>query len=72
VTIPELSVVEQQIVLLVAQGRSCRDIADELGFSLKTVEWHAARGRRKLERAAMLHDRMQQAVTSQRRKGDQS
>ena len=57
--IPELSAVEQQIVLLVAQGRSRRAIADELGLSLKTVDWHVARGRRKLERAATLHERMQ-------------
>ena len=57
--IPELSAVEQQIVLIVAQGRSRRAIADELGLSLKTVDWHVARGRRKLERAATLHQRMQ-------------
>lgn len=57
--IPELSTVEQQIVLLVAQGRSRRAIAGELGLSLKTVDWHVARGRRKLERAATLHARMQ-------------
>ena len=56
--IPELSAVEQQIVLLVAQGRSRRAIADELDLSLKTVDWHVARSRRKLERAATLHDRM--------------
>jgi DNA-binding NarL/FixJ family response regulator len=59
VAIPELSAVEQQIVLLVAQGWSRRAIADELGLSLKTVDWHVARGSRKLERAATLHDRMQ-------------
>ena len=59
--VPELSAVEQQIVLLVAQGRSLSAIADELGFSLKTVEWHVARGRRKLERAVTLHDRVQRA-----------
>jgi DNA-binding CsgD family transcriptional regulator len=59
VAIPELSPIEQQIVLLVAQGRSRRAIADELGLSLKTVDWHVARGRRKLERAATLHERMQ-------------
>jgi DNA-binding NarL/FixJ family response regulator len=59
VAVPELSAVEQQIVLLVAQGRSRRAIADELGLSLKTVDWHVARGRRKLERAATLHERMQ-------------
>ena len=57
--VPQLSAVEQQIVLLVAQGWSRRAIADELGLSLKTVDWHIARGRRKLERAALLHDRMQ-------------
>lgn len=57
--IPELTPVELQIVRLVAQGRSRRDIADELGLSLKTVDWHVARGRRKLERAATLHERMQ-------------
>jgi DNA-binding CsgD family transcriptional regulator len=57
--VPELSAVEQQIVLLVAQGQSRRAIADELGLSLKTVDWHVARGRRKLERAATLHYRMQ-------------
>lgn len=57
--IPELSAVEQQIVLLVAEGRSRRAIADALGLSLKTVDWHVARGRRKLERAATLHERLQ-------------
>ena len=59
--VPELSAVEQQIVLLVAQGRSRRAIGAELGLSLKTVDWQLARGRRKLERAATLHDRMQRA-----------
>jgi DNA-binding NarL/FixJ family response regulator len=64
VAIPELSAVEKQIVLLVAQGRSRRAIADELGLSLKTVDWHVARGRRKLERAATLHERMQREADS--------
>jgi DNA-binding NarL/FixJ family response regulator len=73
VAIPELSAVEQQVVLLVAQGRSRRAIADELGLSLKTVDWHVERGRRKLERAAALHDRMEREeapteITEQRRK----
>lgn len=53
--VPELSAVEEQIVLLLAQGRSERAIADELGVSPKTVEWHVARARRKLARAAALH-----------------
>jgi FixJ family two-component response regulator len=59
VAIPELSAIEQQIILLVAQGRSSRAIADELGLSPKTVDWHVARGRQKLERAATLHERIQ-------------
>ena len=40
VPVPELSAVEQQIVLLVAQGRSRRRLPSELGLSLKTVDWH--------------------------------
>ena len=36
-----------------------RRLTHKLGLSLKTVDWHIARGRRKLEQAAMLHDRMQ-------------
>ena len=57
--VPELSPVELQIVRLVARGRSRHEIADELGLSLKTVDWHVARGRCKLERAATLHERVQ-------------
>jgi DNA-binding NarL/FixJ family response regulator len=73
VAIPELSAVEQQIVLLVAQGWSRRAIADELRLSLRTVDWHVERGRRKLERAATLRDRMQREeapteIPEQRRK----
>jgi DNA-directed RNA polymerase specialized sigma24 family protein len=68
VAIPELSAVEQQIVLLVAHGRSHRAIADELGLSLKTVDWHVARGRRKLERAATLNDLMQRAEHDNQRR----
>lgn len=54
--VPHLSAVEEQIVLLVAQGRSERAIARELGVSVRTVEWHVARARVKLARAAALHD----------------
>jgi DNA-binding NarL/FixJ family response regulator len=62
--VPELSDVEEQIVLLIARGRSYRSIADELGISLKTVEWHVARARRKLARAATLHDQVQRLQTA--------
>ena len=61
-SVPALSTIEEQVVLLVAAGRSHRAIADELGVSLKTVEWHVVRARRKLEHAASLHDRVQDAV----------
>ncbi len=49
------------MALLVAGGQSHRAIADELRLSLKTVDWHLARARRKLEQAATLHDRVQEA-----------
>ena len=54
--VPELSSIEEQIVLRIAGGETAGRIAGELRLSLKTVEWHLARGRRKLERAAMLLD----------------
>jgi FixJ family two-component response regulator len=59
--VPELSAVEEEIVLLVAAGRNHRSVAEELGLSPKTVEWHVARARAKLARAAMLHDRVRRA-----------
>lgn len=59
--IPMLSEVEQEVALLVAGGHSHREIADALKLSLKTVEWHAARASRKLERAVSLHDRLREA-----------
>ncbi|MBA3246316.1 MAG: hypothetical protein H0T61_14245 [Actinobacteria bacterium] len=61
-SVPPLSMIEEQVVLLVAGGRSHRAVADELGLSVKTIEWHVVRARRKLEHAASLHDRVQDAV----------
>lgn len=58
----ELSVIEERIVLLIATGESVETIAAELGVSARTVQWHLARARRKLERTATLHDRVQQAA----------
>jgi DNA-binding NarL/FixJ family response regulator len=43
----ELSPREQEIVRLVAAGRSNREIAEELVLSLRTVEGHVARAMRK-------------------------
>jgi DNA-binding NarL/FixJ family response regulator len=62
--VPELSPIEERIVLLVAGGHSSRAIADELGVSPRTIEWHLARARRKLEQTATLHDRVEQAARS--------
>jgi len=62
VSTAEMSPIEERIVLLVAQGESIEAIAAEFGVTARTVEWHLARARRKLERTATLHDRVQ-AVT---------
>lgn len=39
---------EQQVVRLVAEGKSTREIAEELGISVKTAEFHRARLMEKL------------------------
>ena len=67
--VPALTVIEEQIVLLVAAGRSHRTIAGELGLSVRTVEWHAARAQRKLEQAATLRDRVLEAEAPGREGG---
>jgi DNA-binding CsgD family transcriptional regulator len=62
VSVPDLSPIEERIALLVARGRSSRSIADELGVSPRTVEWHLGRARRKLERTASLHRRLRETA----------
>ena len=59
VPVPELSQTEERIVLLVAQGRSRREIAAVVGLDLRTVDWHLTQANRKLEKAAALLDRVQ-------------
>jgi DNA-binding CsgD family transcriptional regulator len=61
VSVPELSPIEEQVVLRVAGGQTTSAIAGELRLSLKTVAWHLARARQKLERAATLLDRVEAA-----------
>jgi len=56
--VPELSLTEQRIVRLLAEGRSNQDIAVAVGLDERTVEWHLERASRKLERAAVLHERV--------------
>jgi DNA-binding NarL/FixJ family response regulator len=61
VSVPGLSPVEEQIVHMVTDGQTPEAIAGELGVSVRTVEWHLDRARRKLERATALHDRVRAA-----------
>jgi DNA-binding CsgD family transcriptional regulator len=42
------SVTERQIALLVAQGRTNREVAEAVGLSPKTVEWHLSNVYRRL------------------------
>jgi DNA-binding CsgD family transcriptional regulator len=58
VPVPELSETEERIVLLVAQGRSRREIAAVVGLDVRTVDWHLAQANRKLEKASVLLDRV--------------
>lgn len=62
--VPALSEIEQEVVLLVVEGRSHHEIAAALHLSPKTVEWHAARAERKLEHAASLRDRVREAESA--------
>lgn len=61
-TVPELTPIEERIVLFVVEGGSVEEAAAELGVGARTVEWHLARARRKLERTSSLHDRVEQAT----------
>lgn len=56
--VPELSQTEERIVLLVAQGRSRREIAAVVGLDTRTVDWHLAQANLKLEKASALLDQV--------------
>ena len=43
-----LTPTEQRVALLVAAGRTNAEVAEELGLSQKTIEWHVSRAYRKL------------------------
>jgi DNA-binding CsgD family transcriptional regulator len=53
--LPDLTAIEQQVVLLRAHGHTSRGIAAQLGVTARTVEWHLARAQRKLAHSASLH-----------------
>lgn len=57
-SIPELSPIEERIVLRVAEGKSVEAIAAEVGVAVRTVDWHLAQANRKLEKASVLLDRV--------------
>jgi DNA-binding CsgD family transcriptional regulator len=56
--VPELSLTEERIVRLLAEGLSKSEIAQAAGLDERTVDWHLERAGRKLERAADLHKRV--------------
>ena len=58
VPVSELSQTEERIVLLVAQGRSRREIAAVVGLDVRTVDWHLTQANRKLEKASALLERV--------------
>jgi DNA-binding CsgD family transcriptional regulator len=60
--VPDLSLTEERIVLLLAAGRSMREIATALALDERTVSWHVARAARKLEQLSTLHRRLTQQV----------
>jgi DNA-binding CsgD family transcriptional regulator len=59
VPVPQLSLTEERIALLVAEGRSRSEIAEAFGLNERTVAWHLAQAGRKLEQASALHAQVQ-------------
>jgi DNA-binding CsgD family transcriptional regulator len=60
--VPDLSLTEERIVLLLAAGRSMREIATALALDERTVSWHVARAARKLEQLSTPHRRLTQQI----------
>ena len=56
--VPELSPIEERIVLLLAQGRSKSEIVAAVGLDARAVDWHLAQANRKLENASALLERV--------------
>jgi two-component system response regulator NreC len=65
-TVPGLTARESEIVKILAQGHSAREVAEELGLSIKTVEAHKLNVMRKLgvhNRAALIRYAAQHSVS---------
>jgi DNA-binding NarL/FixJ family response regulator len=54
--------IEERIVLLLADGWTTIDIAADLAVDERTVAWHLAQATRTLASQATLHDRVRRAV----------
>jgi DNA-binding CsgD family transcriptional regulator len=67
VAVPDLSLTEQRVVLLVAAGRGRREIAAEVGLDERTVSWHIARARQKLEQVSALQRRIDGEIKREER-----
>ena len=55
---PALSVIEEHIVRLRAEGLSREEIAKAVRLDERTVDWHLEQAGRKLEHASALHERL--------------
>lgn len=62
--VPQLSLIEERIVLLLADGWTSAEVAADVGLDERTLAWHLAQATRKLESASTLHDRVRRAVES--------
>lgn len=62
--VPQLSLIEERIVLLLADDWSRKEVAADVGLDERAVDWHIAQATRKLESASTLHDRVRRAVAS--------
>jgi DNA-binding CsgD family transcriptional regulator len=58
VSVPALSLIEEHVVRLLADGLSRQEIADAVRLDERTVDWHLEQAGRKLEHASALHERL--------------
>ena len=54
----ELSIIEQRVARLAAEGCGAAEIAASLGVDKSVVQWHLGRALRKLAEASELHRRL--------------